>query len=186
MQMHETVKEVNERMDKTVEAIRNELSKIRSGKATPALLDPVRVEAYGGKMPLNQVASVTTPDARLIVVQPWDKSLMNEIEKAIMKADLGLNPSNDGTVIRVPLPPLNEERRAELVKVCRKVVEDGRVAIRNIRRDGNDQCKKLEKEHDMSEDEMHKHLTEIQEATDKHIKNMDEILKYKEAEIMEV
>ena len=186
MKMHAIVNEVNDRMDKTVDAIRNELSKIRSGKATPALLDPVRVDAYGGKMPLNQVASVTTPDARLIVVQPWDKSLMGEIEKGIMKADLGLNPSNDGTVIRVPLPPLNEERRAELVKVCRKIVEDGRVAIRNIRRDGNDQYKKLEKDHDMSEDEVHNHLSEIQNATDNHIKEMDDILKHKEAEIMEV
>ncbi len=186
MKMHEIVKDVNERMNKTVEAIRSELSKIRSGKATPALLDPVRVEAYGSKMPLNQIASVNTPDARLIVVQPWDKGLMGEIEKAIMKADLGLNPSNDGTVIRVPLPPLNEERRTELVKLCRKIVEDGRVAIRNIRRDGNDQYKKLEKDHDMSEDEVHNHLNEIQEATDKHIKQIDEILKHKETEIMEV
>ncbi|KAA3610986.1 MAG: ribosome recycling factor [Calditrichaeota bacterium] len=186
MQTHEIVKDVQDRMDKTVEAIRSELSKIRSGKASPALLDPVRVDAYGSKMPLNQVSSVTTPDARLIVVQPWDKGLIGEIEKAIMKADLGLNPSNDGTVIRIPLPALNEERREELVKVCRKIVEDGRIALRNIRRDGNDSCKKSEKNHEMSEDEAHNLLDEIQEVTNEHVKQMDDILKHKETEIMEV
>ncbi|KAA3659845.1 MAG: ribosome recycling factor [Calditrichaeota bacterium] len=186
MKTHEIVKDVQGRMDKTVEAIRDELSKIRSGKATPTLLDPVRVDAYGSKMPLNQVASVSTPDPRMILVQPWDKSLIGAIEKAVMTSDLGLNPANDGTVIRIPLPALNEERRNELVKVCRKIVEEGRIALRNIRRDGNDQYKKLEKNHEMSEDEVHNHLDEIQEATDAHVKKLEAILQHKETEIMEV
>ena len=186
MTTHEIVKETKARMDKTIEAIRVELAKIRSGKASPALLDTVRVDAYGGKMPLNQVATVTVPEPRMILVQPWDKSLIVAIEKGIQKADLGLNPSNDGTIIRLPIPALNEERRKDLIKTCRKIAEEGRVSIRNIRRDGNDQYKKLEKEHDMSEDEVHLHLNEIQTATDNHIKNIDDILKHKEEEIMVV
>ena len=183
---HEIVEDARDRMDKTVESIRDELSKIRSGKATPALLDPVKVEAYGSTMPLNQTATVSTPEPRMITVQPWDKSLIGEIEKGILKADLGLNPSNDGTLIRIPIPALNEDRRKELVKVCKKITEDGRVAIRNIRRDGNDQFKKLEKSHEMSEDESHLHIDEMQKLTDSHIKTLDEMLKHKEAEIMEV
>ncbi len=183
---HEIVKDADVRMQKSVEATREELSKIRTGKASPSLLDPVRVEAYGSTMPLNQVASVSTPDARLITVQPWDKSLIGEIEKAILKADLGLNPANDGQLIRIPIPPLNEERRQEYVKICKKITEDGRIAIRNIRRDANDHLKKMEKNHEMSEDEVHTYLDEIQKITDKHIKELDAILKHKEAEIMEV
>lgn len=183
---HEILKDADTRMAKSVEATREELAKIRTGKASPALLDPVRVEAYGGSVPLNQVASISTPDARLIVVQPWDKSLINAIEKAILKADLGLNPSNDGQLIRVPIPPLNEERREEFVKICRKIAEDGRIAIRNVRRDANDHIKKLEKEHEMSEDEAHRLLEEIQKATDKHIEDLEKIMKHKEEEIMEV
>ncbi|HHL73669.1 MAG TPA: ribosome recycling factor [Bacteroidetes bacterium] len=183
---HEIVKDADARMQKSVEATRDELSKIRTGKASPSLLDPVRVDAYGSSMPLNQVASVSTPDARLITVQPWDKSLIGEIEKAILKADLGLNPANDGQLIRIPIPPLNEERRQEYVKICKKITEDGRIAIRNIRRDANDHLKKMEKNHEMSEDEAHTYLDEIQKITDKHIKELDAILKHKEAEIMEV
>ncbi len=183
---HEIVKDADARMQKSVEATRDELSKIRTGKASPNLLDPVRVDAYGSSMPLNQVASVSTPDARLITVQPWDKSLIGEIEKAILKADLGLNPANDGQLIRIPIPPLNEERRQEYVKICKKITEDGRIAIRNIRRDANDHLKKMEKNHEMSEDEAHTYLDEIQKITDKHIKELDDILKHKEAEIMEV
>ncbi len=183
---HEIVKDAEKRMAKSVEATREELAKIRTGKASPAMLDPVRVEAYGSSMPLNQVATISTPEARLIVIQPWDKGLIGEIEKAILKADLGFNPSNDGQVIRVPIPPLNEERRQEYVRICRKITEEGRVAVRNIRRDANDHIKKLEKNHEISEDEAHRLLDQIQEITDQHIKQLDEIMKHKEAEIMEV
>lgn len=183
---HQIVKDAEDRMSKTVESTREELAKIRTSKASTAILDTVRVEAYGSSMPLNQVASLSTPDPRLITVQPWDRSLVNEIEKAILKADLGLNPSNDGTMIRVPIPPLNEERRQEYVKLCRKLAEEGRVAIRNIRRDANEHLKKLEKNHEMPEDQSHRLQDETQKATDKHIAQVDEILKHKEAEIMEV
>jgi len=183
---HELVKNAQERMAKSVEAIRDDLSKIRTGKASASLLDPVKVDAYGSEMPLNQVSTVSTPDARLITVQPWDKGLLNSIEKAILKADLGFNPSNDGVIIRIPVPPLNEDRRKEFVKMCRKITEDGRIAIRNVRRDGNDHLKKLEKEHAISEDELHNYIDDVQQATDKFIKELDQILKHKEAEILEV
>ncbi len=183
---HEIVNDASDRMDKTVQATRDELAKIRTGKASPALLDPVKVDAYGSPMPLNQVATVSTPDARLITVQPWDKNLVGAIEKAILTADLGFNPANDGTIIRVPIPPLNEERRQEFVKICRKLAEDGRVAIRNIRRDANEHLKKLEKNHELSEDQSHTYMDEVQKTTDKHVKSIDEVLKNKEIEIMEV
>lgn len=183
---HEIIKDADRRMHKSVEATREELAKIRTGKASPSLLDPVRVEAYGTTMPLNQVATITTPDARLIVIQPWDKNLIGAIEKAILKADLGLNPSNDGQVVRVPIPPLNEERRQEYVRICRKIAEEGRIAIRNIRRDANEHIKKLEKDHEISEDESHRLQDKVQELTDKYIEQLDEILKHKEKEIMEV
>lgn len=184
--MHQIVKEADTRMAKSVEATREELAKIRTGKASPSLLDPVRVHAYGSNMPLNQLATIATPDPRLITVQPWDRNLINEIEKAILAANLGFNPSNDGTIIRIPIPPLNEERRQEYVKICRKIAEDGRIAIRNIRRDANDQLKKLEKDHEMSEDQAHRLLDEVQKITDKHTQSIDEILKHKEEELMEV
>ncbi len=183
---HEIIKDTEKRMQKSVEAIREELAKIRTGKASPSMLDPVRVEAYGSSMPLNQVATISTPDPRLIVIQPWDKSLIDAIEKGILKADLGLNPSNDGTVIRVPIPPLNEERRQEYVRICRKITEDGRIAVRNIRRNANEHIKKLEKNHEISEDESHRLQDQVQEITDKYIKQLDQILKHKEEEIMEV
>jgi ribosome recycling factor len=183
---HPIVKDAETRMIKSVEAIREELAKIHTGKASPSLLEPVRVQAYGSTMPLNQVASISTPDPRLITIQPWDKSLIGEIEKAILSANIGFNPANDGTIIRVPIPPLNEERRQEYVKICRKIAEDGRVAIRNIRRDANDHLKKLEKDHELSEDMAHTYLDTIQKETDKHVTQIDEILKLKEAELMEV
>ena len=183
---HEILKDAEARMHKSIEATRQDLAKIRTGKASPAMLNAVHAEAYGSSMPLNQVASITTPDPRLIVIEPWDKSLIGSIEKGILKADLGFNPSNDGHVIRVPIPPLNEERRQEYVKICRKIVEDGRVAIRNIRRDANDHFKKLEKEHEISEDQAHDYIDEVQKLTDQHISQLDEMLKHKETEIMEV
>lgn len=183
---HPVVKEAEMRMTKSVEATREELTKIHTGKASPSLLDPVRVQAYGGTMPLNQIASISTPDPRLITIQPWDKNLVGEIEKAILSANLGFNPSNDGNIIRVPIPALNEERRQEYVKICRKIAEDGRIAIRNIRRDANDHLKKLEKDHELSEDMSHTYLETVQKETDSHVTQIDEILKHKEAELMEV
>jgi ribosome recycling factor len=185
--MVEKVKKDTEgRMKKAVENTRAELAKIRTGKASPALLDAVRVNYFGSSVPIKQVASINTPEARLITVQPWDRKMIGEIEKAILKSDLGLTPVNDGTLIRLPIPPLTEERRKDLVRLCHKLAEEGRIAIRNIRRDANDQLRKAQKDHQISEDEMHWGLEEIQKLTDTYIKQVDEILKKKEAEVLEV
>ncbi|HUI29313.1 MAG TPA: ribosome recycling factor [Candidatus Acidoferrales bacterium] len=184
--LEKIIHETDEKMKKAVEFTRQELSKLRSGKATAALLDDVKIEYYGKKLPIAQVGSVSTPDPHLITVQPWDKSIVHEIEKAILAANVGLTPSNDGTVIRLPVPPLTEERRKELVKVARKFVEDGRVSIRSIRRDSNEHLKKAEKDEHVSEDERKRGETEVQKLTDKSIKHLDEILNIKEKEIMEV
>ena len=173
-------------MELSVESIRNELAKLRSGKATPALLDNITVPYYGTITPLRQVANVSAPEPRLLVIQPWEKSLLGEIEKAILKSDLGLNPTNDGIVIRIPIPQLTEERRHSLVKLAKKIGEDGKIAIRNIRRDANEQLKKAEKDHDISEDEKHRSLDDVQSMTDDYSKKIDEILLLKEKEIMEV
>ena len=183
---HPIIKDAEERMAKSVEATREEISKIHTGKASPSLLDPVRVQAYGSSIPLNQIATISAPEARLITVQPWDKNLMGDLEKAIMSANLGFNPSNDGTIIRVPIPPLNEERRQEYVKICKKIAEDGKIATRNVRRDANDHLKKAEKEHEISEDQFHTHMDAVQKVTDKYISTIDEIVKMKEKELMEV
>jgi len=174
------------RMNKSVEMLRQELAHIRTGKASTGLVEPIRVDAYGSEMPLSQIASVSTPDSKTIVIQPWDKTTMSAIEKAIQKSDLGLNPMNDGTVIRLAVPPLTEERRKELVKLVKKYVEDAKVAIRNVRRDANEHIKRLEKNHEVSEDESHKTQHRIQEFTDKHIKDMDHLFELKEKEILEV
>ncbi|HHJ52250.1 MAG TPA: ribosome recycling factor [Caldithrix abyssi] len=182
----ELLKDARHRMDKSVENYVHELAKIRTGRATPALLDAVKVDYYGQKVPVNQAATVTVPEPRLIMVQPWEKSMLAEIERAILKADLGLNPSNDGNVIRIPIPQLSEERRKDLVKLVHKFAEDARIAIRNIRRDVNDHLKKMEKNHEISEDELSIELDNVQEMTDEHIKKIDEIMKNKETELMEV
>jgi len=175
-----------EHMKKTLEALRTEFAGIRTGKATPSLLDILRVTAYGAQVPLNQVASVTAPEARLLVIQPWDKSLIGEIEKAIQKSVLGLNPSSDGQVVRLPIPPLTEERRRELVKVVKKMAEESRVGIRNIRRDANETVKKMLKESKISEDEDKQAHDQTQKLTDRYIALVDELLAKKEKEIMEV
>jgi ribosome recycling factor len=174
------------RMNKSVEMLRLELTHIRTGKASVGLVEPVKVEAYGTEMPLSQVASVSTPDAKTIVITPWDKSTIGAIEKALHKSDLGLHPMNDGTAIRLVVPPLTEERRRDLVKLVKKYVEDGKVAVRNVRRDANEHIKKIEKSHDVSEDESRKAQDKIQESTDKHIKEMDHLFELKEKEILEV
>ncbi|MGD9489392.1 MAG: ribosome recycling factor [Calditrichaceae bacterium] len=186
MDANEIVKDAKYRMGRAVETFQDELAKIRTGRATPALLDSIKVEYYGQKVPLSQAATVSAPEPRMIVVQPWEKSMLGEIEREILKADLGFNPSNDGSIIRIPIPQLSEERRKDLVKLVKKFSEDGRVAVRNVRRDGNDHLKKLEKDHEISEDELSIYLDEIQELTDSHTKSIDEIMAKKEKEVMEV
>lgn len=181
-----SVKETAERMNKAIAALGHEFGGVRTGRASGAILDKVSVEYYGSPTPLNQIASVSAPEAQMLVVSPYDKSALNAIEKAIRSADLGFNPSNDGVVIRVPFPPLTEERRKELVKLCKHYAEESRVAVRNIRRDANDQFKRQEKEHEISQDDLHRLEAEIQKTTDAHIAEIDEMLKRKEAEIMEV
>ncbi len=175
-----------ERMQKAVENTRFELTKIRTGKASPALLDTIKLDYYGSTVPIKQVASINTPEPRLITIQPWEKKIIGEIEKAILKSELGLNPANDGTLIRLPIPQLTEERRKDLVRLCHKLVEEGRIAARNVRRDANDCLKKSEKNHEISEDQCHTAMDEIQKITDKYISQVDDILKNKEEEIMEI
>ncbi|MDX1624462.1 MAG: ribosome recycling factor [Gemmatimonadota bacterium] len=180
------MREIDQHMDKSVEAVRNEFNTVRTGKASPSLLDLVKVEAYGQKMPLQQMANVSAPEPRLLVVSPYDPSQIGAIEKAILASDLGLTPSNDGKVIRIPIPPLTEERRKELVRVTHKIAEEGRIAIRNIRHDANKQIQQMESDGEISEDEMHRMLKEVQELTDEHVGQIDELLERKEQEIMEV
>jgi len=182
----DTYLESEEKMEKTLKNTRQQFAMIRTGKASPNILDSVRVNYYGSIVPLKQVASISIPEVRLIVIQPWEKNLISDIEKAILKADLGLNPINDGNVIRLPIPPLTEERRKDLVKLTKKIGEEGKVALRNIRRDANDLMKKAEKEHKISEDELHRGQDNIQELTDDFIKKIDELLQQKEKDIMEI
>ncbi len=182
----EVIVDAKSRMDKSIEAFRHEIAKIRTGKATTALLDGIKVDYYGSQSPLNQVANVSVLDVHTLSITPWDKNMVAEIDKAILSADLGLNPVNDGTNIKVPIPPLTEERRKELVKLVKKFGEDAKIAIRNVRRDANDKLKKLEKDKDLSEDLRHDAETEVQQVTDRHTLSIDEIIKHKEAEIMEV
>lgn len=180
------LKEVEARMGKTISALAHELAGIRTGKATTALLDTVKVEAYGSTMPLNQVASVSAPEARLLVVQPWDKKSIPDIEKAIQRSNLGLNPQNDGTVIRLPIPPLNEERRREIVKLVKKLGEEAKVALRNIRRDAIEALKKMEKSGEIPEDDGKKREGQVQKIIDRFSGEIDAIVKKKEEEVMEV
>ncbi|MGO1298390.1 MAG: ribosome recycling factor [Vibrio sp.] len=184
--INEIKKDAQERMNKSVEALKNNLSKVRTGRAHPSILSGISVEYYGAPTPLTQVANVIAEDARTLAITVFDKELTPKVEKAIMTADLGLNPMSAGTVIRVPLPPLTEERRRDLVKMVRGEAEGGRVAIRNIRRDANSDLKGLLKEKEISEDEDRKAQEEIQKMTDSAVKNVDEILAKKEAELMEV
>jgi len=178
--------ELNRRMDGAVATVKTELNGLRTGRASAALLDPVKVEAYGNVSPINQVGTVGTPEPRLITVQVWDKGLVKAVDKAIRDAGLGLNPQTDGQLIRVPLPELNEERRKELVKLAHKYAEAGRVAVRNVRRDGMDALKKAEKDGKIGQDEHHKLGDELQKLTDEHIRDIDQALQSKEQEIMQV
>jgi ribosome recycling factor len=174
------------RMDKSVESLKGELSKLRAGRANPALLEQVSVDYYGTLTPLSQVANVSASDSRTLMVTPWEKSMVQPIEKAIMDADLGLNPATAGEIIRIPLPPLTEERRRDLVKVVKHEGESAKVAVRNIRRDANGDFKELLKEREISEDEEHQAMDEIQKLTDGHVANIDKIVEEKEESLMEV
>ncbi len=178
--------DTKQKMEKSISLLSQEFAKIRTGRATPALLDGVKVEYYDSILPLNQVASISIPEPRLIVIQPWDKQALSAIEKAIYKADIGLTPNSDGNVIRLSLPPLTSERREELVKLTQKLAEECRVAIRNIRRDANNELKRIEKEKKISEDDSFKAQELIQKMTDEYIKKVDEVLKKKEKEIREI
>ncbi|WP_254116658.1 ribosome recycling factor [Bacillus licheniformis] len=178
--------ETKERMQKAISAYQRELATVRAGRANPSLLDKVAVEYYGAQTPLNQIASITVPEARMLVITPYDKTALGDIEKAIQKADLGVTPSNDGNIIRITIPPLTEERRKELAKLVKKYSEDAKVAVRNIRRDANDDLKKLEKNGEMTEDELRSSTEEVQKLTDEYVSKIDEITKDKEKEIMEV
>ena len=180
------LKENDERMHKAVEALRKEYGTIRAGRANPSLLDKVSVEYYGTPTPVNQLANISVPEPRLLMIQAWDKTSLPAIEKAIMKSDLGLNPSSDGTVIRIVIPQLTAERRSELVKTVKKKAEEARVAVRNVRRDTNEHLKKLEKDKAASEDEVKRAQEDVQKVTDKYIKEIDHVAEVKEKEIMEV
>ena len=182
----EIIKDTGERMKKAVDHIAAEYVKIRTGKASIGLLEGIKLDYYGTPTPLNQVGNISTPDYHTIAIQPWDKSIMPAIEKSILNSNLGLNPTNDGSLIRIPIPPLNEERRKELVKLVKKMAEEGKVAVRNIRRDEIEKLKKTEKEEHISEDDRKNGEHEIQKLTYKYIKEIDEVLSKKEKEIMEV
>lgn len=180
------IKDIERRMDGAVETLRKEFAGLRTGRASAQMLDPVTVDAYGSSMPLNQVATVSVPEPRMILVQVWDRGMTKAVEKAIRDSGLGLNPQGEGTSIRVPIPELNQERRKELAKVAARYTEEARVAVRNVRRDGMDRLKKMQKDGDLTEDELKTWSDKVQALTDSHIKKIDESLAAKEKEIMQV
>lgn len=182
----EIMQDAEHRMKQAVEAVRKELANIRTGRANAGILDHVLVSAYGADMPVNQVATITIPEPRQILITPFDRNVLSAIEKAILKSDLGLNPNNDGTGIRLNIPQMTEERRKQMVKQTHQEVEHGRVAVRNVRRDANEHLQKKEKAHEISEDELKRALEQVQKITDKYIQEMDSIQKTKEAELMEI
>ena len=184
--LNDAYKDVKSKMDGAIASLKREFGTLRAGRASLAVLDTITVDYYGVPTPLSQVASLAVPESRLIVIQPWESKILPDIERAIMKSDLGLMPTNDGKLIRLAFPPLTEERRKELVKVAKRVAEEAKVAIRNIRRDGNDFIKELEKEKEISEDDLKKGQEEVQKITDSYIAKVDDILTHKEKEIMEV
>ena len=181
-----TVEDAKTQMEAALEALRREFATVRTGKATPALLDTVRVEAYGSQMPLNQLATISTPESSLLVVQPFDKTLLPDVERAIMTADLGLNPANDGNIIRIPIPPLNEERRQEYVKLLHRMTEEGRISIRHARRTVRDELHQLVRDHELSEDESRRREDQLEKLTKDFVEKVDELLKSKEAEVMAI
>lgn len=184
--MSDVILEMSEKMEKSVDAFRVELSKVRTGRASISILDGINVDAYGSAMPLNQVGTLTIPESRMIAIQPWDPQMLPAIEKAILKSDIGLNPVNDGKIIRLNIPMLTEERRKELVKMVKKIAEEFRVAVRNARRDAIETLKKQKKDKEISEDELFKYQDEAQAETDTHVKKIDDATAVKEKEVMEV
>ncbi|URZ99050.1 ribosome recycling factor [Bacillus subtilis] len=182
----EVLTQTKEKMEKAIAAYQRELATVRAGRANPSLLDKVTVEYYGAQTPLNQLSSINVPEARMLVITPYDKTAIGDIEKAILKADLGLTPTSDGNMIRIAIPALTEERRKELVKVVKKYAEEAKVAVRNVRRDANDDLKKLEKNGDITEDELRASTEDVQKLTDEYVSKIDRVTKDKEKEIMEV
>lgn len=182
----QVLENTKDKMEKAVASLSRELASVRAGRASANLLDKISVDYYGAPTPVNQLASISVPEARMLVIQPYDKSVLGDIEKAILKSDLGLTPSNDGSIIRLSIPALTEERRKELVKLVKKYAEEAKVAVRNIRRDGNDDLKKLEKNGDITEDELRNNTDNVQKLTDEYIVKVDNVAKDKEKEIMEV
>jgi len=182
----DVVSKASKGMDKAVDALKKDFTKVRTGRASVSLLDDIRVDYYGTPTPLNQVGTLTVPEPRLITIQPWEKNLIGAIEKAILKSDLGLNPTSDGQLVRIAIPPLTEDRRKEMVKMVKKMCEETKIAIRNVRRDANDSLKKLEKDKEISEDELKRGEKDIQDLTDKFVKKADEVVAVKEKEIMEI
>jgi len=181
-----SLQKAKQRMESALESLRREFAGVRTGKASPQLLDAIRVEAYGSRVPLNQVGTVSAPEPRLLTIQPWDRGLVKEIDRALRESDLGLNPSNDGQLIRIPIPPLTEERRREYVRLLHKLAEEGRVAVRQSRKDANDEVKARQKKEGLSEDDIRREEKEVQKLTDQYIARVEEMLKHKEAEVMEV
>jgi ribosome recycling factor len=181
----EIISECRQKMMKTIDILKKEFMRIRTGRASTSLMDGIKVNCYDTQMPLDQVASISIPESRLITIKPWDQAIIGEIEKSILKSELGLTPMNDGKIIRIPIPPLTEERRKELAKLARKMAEDGKISIRNHRREANELLKDLKQEKEISEDEMYKGQDEVQTVTDEFIKNIDDVTAEKEKEIME-
>lgn len=184
--MEKLLEELEKKMDSSLLLFRKELGTLRTGRASLSILDGVKVPYYGNPAPLNQVASLAVPESRLITIQPWDPSLIGEIEKAILKSDLGLNPTNDGKIIRIFIPPMTEERRKQLAKVLKKMAEERKIAVRNIRREGNEKFKALQKNKEIAEDDLHRQQEKIQKLTDNYIEKIDDLANKKEKEIMEV
>ena len=184
--MKSVINNAETRMKKSVAALGSEFNSLRTGRASSALFDKIKVDYYGQSTPLSQVATISVPEARLVVIQPWDKGLLSEIERAVQKSELSVNPNNDGKVLRINISPLTEERRKELVKVAKNIAEQSRVAVRNIRRDANDELKKMEKSSDITEDDAKRGEDEIQKLTDKYVKEINNLLEEKEKEIMEI
>ena len=178
--------EVERKMGRTIEALQRDLTSLRTGRATPSLIENVAVDYYGSPTPLKQIASISAPDARAILIQPWDKQALNEIERSLMRSEMGFNPSNDGSMITVPIPPLNQERRQELVRLLKRKIEEGKVSIRNVRRDGLESLRKLERDKAISQDENRRSQDQLQKTTDAHIKNIDQVSSTKETEILQV
>lgn len=178
--------EVERKMARTIEALERELATLRTGRATPSLVENVSVDYYGSPTPLKQIASISAPDARAIMIQPWDRQALRDIERSLMQSEMGFNPSNDGNMITVPIPPLNQERRQELVRLLKRKIEEGKVSVRNVRRDGLESLRKLERDKSISQDENRRSQDQLQKTTDSFIKNIDQVSTAKEAEIMQV